>query len=397
MSFPFLFPLSVAFPFLSPYISSNKRKLKEQSLKYSILIDSDQFMESFRQDVLAAQNSVYIQALTFEADDAGNRVINLLKKSAAPDKRIMADSYSKAMVSDHFVYSVANLFKKNLRKEIKDTRNFEHTLPQLGIRFKWINPLGFLLSKYAHRNHKKIITIDDSVCYLGGINFGEHNFDWHDMMLRIENDSVTEFLKQDFLKTWDGENQSTSKKFPGIEIVTLDGFDNSNFFNILFEHFETAQKSILIESPYLSFPFFDVLRSAKKRGVKIDLIGPKQNNKGFMQIYTQWETKRSGVYLWRYRKNMTHLKAVLVDDKTLFIGSTNCDFISYHSQQEIQAIITDPNIIRDFKEKIFEPDYYNSDLDYGNVSPFLGRLIYFLMKLLGAILVKSAKRGSKKS
>ena len=363
----------------------------EPRLKHSILVNSDQFMQAFQQDVLNAQQSVYVQALTFEADNAGTRVVNLLKQSAAPDKRILVDSYSKAMISDRFMFSLKNYLNKDLRKEAYATRNLARSLPQSGIKFKWTNPLGFMLFKYAHRNHKKIITIDDSICYVGGINFGDHNFEWHDMMVRIENDSITEFMKQDFLKTWVGENQSTSQKFPGIEIVALDGKNNSNYFDILLKHIESAEKTILVESPYVTFPFYKYLRAAKQRGVRVDLIGPKQNNKGFMQIYTQWETRRSGIYLWQYQPNMTHLKALLVDDKTLFIGSTNCDYISYYSQQEIQAIITDPEVIKDFKKDVFEPDYYNSNLFYGKVSPLLGRLVYVLMKLLGAMIVLFAK------
>ena len=271
------------------------------------------------------------------------------------------------------------------------------TVESLGIQFKWTNPLGFGLLNFAGRNHKKIITIDSSICYIGGINFSDHNFTWHDMMLRIENDSVASFLEKDFLNTWARKNQSISQAFPGIELFSLDGVDNSSFFNVLYEKIDSAKKSILVESPYLTFPFYGKLRAAKKRGVKIDLIIPQENNKGFVQIYNQWEAVRSGIYLWQFRKSMHHLKALLVDDEILIIGSSNFDYISYHAQQEIQAVITEENLIKDFKETILEPDYNNSDLFYGQASKFIGPIIYILMKLIGALLVIFSKGFRKKS
>ncbi len=364
-------------------------------LKYSILTNSE-FKQSFESDVFGAQQSVYVQAMTFEADDAGNWALNILKKSVAKDRRLLVDYYSRSMVSDRFVNSPKNWFDKGFKNEVQATRNLDESVEPFGIQMKWTNPLGFGLLNYAGRNHKKIITIDGVICYIGGINFSDHNFAWHDMMLRIENEAVTGFLEQDFLKTWEGENQSVSQKLPGIELFSLDGADNSHFFKVLFERIDSAKETILIESPYLTFPLFEKLRAAKNRRVKIDLIIPQMNNKGFVQIYNQWEAVRSGFYLWQYREKMLHLKAILIDDETLFLGSSNYDYISVEVQQEIQAVITDKNIIRDFKEKILDPDYYNSDLFYGQVSSIKGRIIYILMKLVGTLLVKTSRRHKNK-
>lgn len=49
---------------------------------------------------------------------------------------------------------------------------------------RYPNPLGFLLWNYPPRNHKKIVVIDNTV-YVGGLNFSDHNFSWHDMMVRF--------------------------------------------------------------------------------------------------------------------------------------------------------------------------------------------------------------------
>jgi hypothetical protein len=46
---------------------------------------------------------------------------------------------------------------------------------------------------------KKLALVDGRVAYLGGINFSEHNFAWHDMMFRFEDAGLAGFLASRFL------------------------------------------------------------------------------------------------------------------------------------------------------------------------------------------------------
>ena len=54
------------------------------------------------------------------------------------------------------------------------------------------------------------------------------------------------------------------------------------------------------------------------------------------------------------------MKAMLIDDEYLIIGSCNFDCFSYYFEQEIVAVLTDANIIRQFKEKVIDVDNANS-------------------------------------
>src|SRR5205807_3059281 len=138
-----------------------------------------------------------------------------------------------------------------------------------GVAIRFTNPYRLTPRKFLSRNHKKLIVIDDSVAYIGGINFSEHNAAWHDMMLRIDDADAVAFLRADFLSTWQDENQSDRQTFGGLELFTLDGQANRKAFQRVFDLIDAAQESIFVESPYITFPFYERLREATDRGVNV--------------------------------------------------------------------------------------------------------------------------------
>ena len=132
-------------------------------MKIDILVDSDEFFEMLKNDIQNAKKSIYIQSMTFEADKAGEKLCDLLRKSSVRDIRILIDSYIKAMISDYFLYSPRNMLNRSLRNEYKETFNLINNLNKLGIQVKLTNPLGPLLIRYPGRNHKKMVVIDKMI------------------------------------------------------------------------------------------------------------------------------------------------------------------------------------------------------------------------------------------
>ena len=330
--------------------------------------------------------------MTFEGDEAGKSICDALLQSGAKDIRIMVDSYTKIMISDKFVYSPVNLLDRSFRTEIKETHELFVQLNQAGINVKYINPLGPLLSKVMIRNHKKLIIIDEGIAYVGGVNFSDHNFSWHDMMLRIEDEDIAAFLQNDYLATWAGENRATVKSFPNIDFYVFDGQSNERIFRSLFHIMDSAKTSIFIETPYLSFPFYEKLRQAVHRKLDVRIIAPENNNKPIMQKYTFWEIQRSGIHLHLLKNQMTHLKAMLIDDEVLVLGSSNFDYVSYKTQQELIALIRDKKIIEEFKKRVWRPDFEQTRAWIGKVSNWMGNIRYLLLKSIGNFLVRLAKK-----
>lgn len=342
--------------------------------RFRLLVDSDEFAGQLLRDISSARRRIYIQAMTFDADRAGLRLARALKEAAVPDRRLLVDDVSRHIVSDRFVYSPGNLLDGELRREWRATRRLAEELPRQGIKVRITNPYGCLWRRFFARNHKKLAVIDGLVSYLGGINFSDHNFAWHDMMLRIDDAGVAAFLEEDFLSTWEGRNASSFRTFPGIDLYLLDGRSNARAFESILDLVRAAQKDIFIESTYFALPFFDRLREIGPGRPPTVLLTSEVNNWPQMRNYVPWEARRSGIELRLYPGRLTHLKAILVDGRELVMGSANFDFFSYSIYQEIVAVVRDPAVIAAFKERVAVPDLGISRPFQGEVRPLHGRL-----------------------
>ncbi len=358
----------------------------EQTTALDLLVDATAFWERLKADIAAAARRIYIQTLSFEGDRAGRALADSVADSTAEDKRIIVDCYTKYVLSDKFRYSPRNWFDREIKSEHRATMQMVSDLRSDGTRVKFVNPVGPLFVKMPARNHKKIIVIDDAIGYIGGINFSDHNFLWHDMMLRIENREIAEFLAGDFLSSWQGKRFSGQLRAGDMELLSFDGRTNRSGFEPILNLIRSAESSIYVQSPYLSAPFTDAMRHAAARGVTVTVVTPDKNNKGPMRDYIHWEAARSGFDLRLYRDGMTHLKAMLVDDAYLIIGSCNFDLFSYLFEEETMAVISDRQLIGAFKEQVVDRDYHScqsADLDGSHVK---GSVCNFQISTLARLL-----------
>ncbi len=357
-----------------------------------LLVDSAEFWQQLQKDIRQANQSIFVQTLSFEGDSVGLGLASAMQQARAEDKRILVDSFTKYIINDRFLYTPKNLRDNELRHEVARTHNMIDELKEKGVQVQFTNPVGLLMSRFMSRNHKKLIIVDDHISYIGGINFSEHNFDWHDMMLRIEDADITAFLKKDYLNTWHGRDVGASKTFGDITLHLFDGSTNQERFQDILQRIDDARDSIFIESPYLSFPFYARLAKARDRGVKITIVSPSNNNKKSIGEYTRWESARGQFNLRLFTEKMTHLKAMLIDNKVLIMGSSNFDYLSYSSHQEIAAVITEKNVVADFRKRVMEVDLAKTVPSTQPVNDIKGYIRHFTMKSLGPISVFMAKR-----
>lgn len=329
-------------------------------MRFKLLVGSQEFWSHLRSDIEAARTSVCVQTLSFEADDAGYGLSEAIRTCEAADRRIIVDRFTHHFIADRWVFSPLNRLDKAHRSEVVGTREMFGHNGEAGVETKWVNPFGILYHKASVRNHKKMILVDDRIAYIGGINFSDHNFEWHDMMVRIDDPDVTQFMKADFDSTWEGRDVYSRGEFDGLVIRLIDGKTNEQTFSEVFTLIDAATDSIFIESPYLSWPFWDYLRSAVDRGVDVTILMPADNNRGWVRRYTTWEAARSGINLRHYTPKMTHLKSMLIDESLLIVGSSNFDYFSYRSQQEVVVAVTDEGLVSEFIERVRDADLAQS-------------------------------------
>ena len=183
-------------------------------------------MAELERDVAAASRSIHAQVMSFEGDEAGTHFASLLTGRRDLERTLIIDRYSRFHISDRFLPSPRNILKASLWRERRETLRVAGALAADGVRVHWTNPVGFCFLEFVSRNHKKSVVIDDRIVYLGGINVCDHNFAWHDFMLRIEDERAGAFMRDDIRATLRGENLSSRRDFGNFEIALLDGERN---------------------------------------------------------------------------------------------------------------------------------------------------------------------------
>lgn len=353
--------------------------------KSKLLLGSASFMSRLKEVAEHAKHTLLVQAMTFEGDDAGIQLIDLMINSPAKSKRLLIDSYSKKVINDHFIFSIKFLIDKDFRKEIRATRSLLKEAESLGIQVKFTNPIGWFGQKYPLRNHKKMIVVDKKVSYLGGVNFSDHNFSWHDMMIELNDEEVGNALFNDFNETWEGNNQSKKVSARIGEIFFLNGSKSKKLYHTFFEEIRSARESIHIISPYISEPLLGVLQSVSKGGVRVTIISPKENNKSIFKNIILSENEKGYFNLEEFG-GMSHMKAILVDNKKLIFGSSNYDLISYYFEQEVVMISYDQLLIESFKNEVLsKTNVSNQDLKITSFKKWKARVIMKFLNGFGFI------------
>ena len=315
-----------------------------------LFIGSGDFWQAAREDIAAARSRVLIQAMTFEGDAAGLSVAEAICTAKASDRRVLVDDYTRHVINDTFL---ALSRDAALHAEARATWDMLDAMAGSGAHVRITNPVGRNPVNYPLRNHRKLLVMDDAV-WIGGINFSDHNFAWHDMMVRIADKRVADWIAGEFGKDWNGNPSPARGRFDGLEAHSLDGRHNVERTEPLLDLFAGAQRSIEIISAYPTFPFVSAMVRAARRGVAVSIYTPRPNNKPVVRDYLLGAAGRSGIRL-KLLPEMTHVKAAMIDGEAVIVGSGNFDFVGYRVSAEYYAVLRDAGIVADFEARLFAP------------------------------------------
>lgn len=309
-------------------------------------------MSRLTDDFACAADRALVQAMTFEGDAAGERCAAALENSAASDRRLLFDAYSLLVVSDRWLIDPSHT--RIVQKERAQTLSLMRRLEGQQIFVRVLHPLGAAGIHLPLRNHKKLAIADDTV-YLGGINFSDHNFEWRDMMVRVQDAALANWLAEDFDLAWTGKPAYRCFENAALRVDALPGVGNPSHWAFLKDLIANARERIVVFSPYLTFPFLDWLGAARARGVQVTVVSPAGNNKQTVADYLWGECARLAIDLELY-PGMSHLKAMRIDDETLIVGSSNFDFVSYEAQAEYVLTCRERAVCEIFDRQIAEVD-----------------------------------------
>lgn len=349
---------------------------------YQVCVGAGAFLEALTAALENCHHSLYAQFMTFEGDASGQAFADLLadKAAAGLDVRLMVDSYSDIVLSDVYPILVHRLGA--VRQERQRTRAMFEALQAQGVGIQRTAPPGFLGRYMLYRNHKKMVILDERVAFVGGINISDHNYAWHDFMVRIEGPLVADLVR-DYRSTWEGDTVALDTFAPEGDFVLNQCAGRYSIFEAVLAMIGRAGHTLVIESPYLLGDHFEAaIRAAAERGVQVTLITPFLSNK---LVYRLWARKlrrrlshpRITIYGYQGDGGMTHAKLIIVDDRWASFGSYNMIELEGLTQKELNVFSADPSLIAQLKALVASDRAQSVVLDGPRIS--WGRFSYTVL------------------
>lgn len=237
-----------------------------------------------------------------------------------------------------------------------------------------------LLQPVNLRNHRKIVIVDGSIAFSGGLNIGDEYRGgampgvghWRDTHYRVEG-PATQALQRVFLQDWcfaTGDGIDAGQFFSKIESPVGDGVvaivpsgpdtHTEAIHRIFFAAIAGARHRVCITTPYFvpDVSILMALQVAALRGVDVRIILPARSNHRVTfhagrSFYA--DLLGAGVRIHEYEPGMIHSKTLIADGRIVLVGSANMDMRSFRLNFEVHALIHDPRTAAAL-EKCFHQD-----------------------------------------
>ncbi len=354
-------------------------------------------------DVLAAlekaKDHIHIEYYIYEDDETGQAVEKLLIKKASEGVKV------RFIYDDFGSKKIRNSLAKRLRA------GGVEAYPFYKIRF-----VKFA-SRLNYRNHRKIIIVDGSMAFTGGINVSDRYVNaakkknkvfWRDTHLSIEGSGVT-YLQYIFICDWNfcsGQTLQTEENFfppasslknKGKKIVQIAASgpdsDHPTILYTFLQAINLAYDEILITTPYFipGQSLLDALIVASLGGVKVKLLVPGKSDSALVNAAARSyyeDLLRAGVEIYLYNKGFVHAKSLVADSKVAIVGTANMDARSFELNFEVNAVIYDDDIANELRDVFLEDikDAEKIDIKQWESRPMHKQLFEKMARLLSPVM-----------
>ena len=249
----------------------------------------------------------------------------------------------------------------------KMDRSLVDRLERSGATVAWFRPpRWWTLHKLNNRTHRKILVVDGTVGFTGGVGIAEEwtgNCEdpghWRDTHVRVEGPAARD-LFGGFLENWAEATQSILSgrdHLPdirgfedGIQVqVTRSTAEkgSTDAEHLFYAAIACARERIWLTTAYFAprRAFVDALCDAVRRGVDVRVLtnGPHIDKQVVRQAgrRTYDHMLGCGVRLFEYQRTMLHAKVLIVDANWATIGSMNFDNRSFALNDELNLSLHD--------------------------------------------------------
>lgn len=287
--------------------------------------------ERMFQDIRNAKHHIHLEYFNFRNDSINAELISLLAEKAAEGVEVRALFDAFGNMSNNRPLKKSHL--DAIRKQGIEIAKFDP------ITFPWINHA-------YHRDHRKIVVIDGTIGYTGGINVADYYLNglegvgkWRDMHSRVEGEAVSK-LQDIFLAMWNretGQNVSGNEYYPeaadsgSTSIAVVDRWPTRNaevmrraYANAIY----SAKDSVKLISPYFvpTKRVRNAIKDALKDSVEVEIMISSKSDIPFtpdVVLYVAHKLMKKGAKVYMYDGGFNHSKVMSIDDRYYTIGSTN--------------------------------------------------------------------------
>jgi cardiolipin synthase A/B len=333
--------------------------------RIDILNNGDEFYPRMLEDVVAARESITMEAYIYWEGEIGRRFAAAFAQKAREGLavKLLLDAVGSTTISD----------------EILDM------LTASGCQVAWYHPIHwYTIRRVNNRTHRKSLIIDGRIGYTGGAGIADHWLGcaqdpkhWRDVQIRISGPAVTT-LQSGFAQNW---LETTNELVTGDEYYPLHEETGTLPVQSILSSPETgassarllyylsivcARTSIFIANPYFvpDEAAVETLIDAKKRGCDVKLLLSGKYIDNALAYYnstaTYGELLEAGVEIYNYNRTMLHHKIMIVDAMWSTIGTTNFDNRSFALNEENNVSVYDrafaAELTRDFMADLEHSD-----------------------------------------
>ena len=338
-----------------------------------LLIDGPQTYQAMLAAVEKAHDHIHIETYIFASDEVGQRFADALRRK------------HQEGVAVRIIYDAVG--------SVATRRAFFDELAAQGIEVAEFHPLKpSSIYKINNRDHRKLVVIDGTVAFTGGINISSTyaksstsnpgpeagvKSGWRDTQLEIRGPAVKQ-LQELFVQTWTRLGKpldaETRRLYPQldevgedlVQVVPSEGGDQREFriYTAYLAAIRNATRKIWIQQAYFA-PNPELRQElilAAKRGVDIRIIVPGFTDSRpvyYASRATYGELLESGISLYEHNEALLHAKTAVVDGVWSTVGSCNIDPRSFVHNNELNAAVVSSDLGRDM-ERVFHKDLENS-------------------------------------
>ncbi len=302
----------------------------------------------------SAHETIHMEYFNFRNDSIAHLLFNHLRAKSAEGVRVrlLYDAFGNA--SNNQPLKKEHL--ASLRADSIEVYEFDP------IRFPWVNHV-------FSRDHRKIVIIDDSIAFTGGMNVADYYIngtevvgEWHDMHCRLTDPEAVRQLQTIFVRIWNRTADDTLA-YPHGELlpstVTIVNREPNitpeairNFYK---QALDSAQTEVRIINPYFTLtPAINrALKRTLKRGVNLQLLLscksdiPLTPDCGY---YYAHKLMKRGADVWLFEPGFHHTKIITVDSAYCSVGSANLNARSLRWDYEAIAVINDSIVTEEMNQ-----------------------------------------------